>query len=147
MHIRGRKVIGKARRSQAFRRRHDPSLTGLLPDGRILSDGTVELTQIDGSTIVYQVAPVVGWRVTSVIPPRPVLARIADAVRASVAEALAVGGLPADSRVDITSAIYTTRQALGRRTNNLAVQRMARAAGYLAVERYLDIVTTPVAAE
>jgi hypothetical protein len=147
MYIRNRKLVGKARRSHNRRRLHDPSLRALAPGGRILPNGDVRLTQIEGSTVDYQVAAVLGWRVTPAISARPVLGRIASAVKASVAEALAVAGLPANTWIDHMSIITTVREALGKQTSEAAVQRVAAAASYLAVERHLDIITAPIAAE
>jgi hypothetical protein len=147
MDINGCKQIGKARRSHAFRRRYDPSLLALRSGGRILSDGSVELTQVDGSTIVYQVEPVLRYRTVPATRSAPIFTRIVRAVRAAVAEALAGAGLPADAPIDLLPIYRTAKEALGRQTNEAAVRRVAAAAADLAVERYLDIVTTPVVAE
>jgi hypothetical protein len=45
------------------------------------------------------------------------------------------------------SIVFTAKEALGGQTNNAAIQRVAAVAAYLAVERHLDIVTAPIAAE
>jgi hypothetical protein len=144
-----RSLIKTAKRSHNFRRQHDPSLKALQPGGKILSNGDVELTQVDNSTAVYKVAPVVGWRVTPAAAPAPVFTRVVQAVKASLAEAMAAAELPAGSKVDVLPIYRTVNVALGRKTNNAAIWNTARAAVDLAVERYLDIVTTPspVAAE
>jgi hypothetical protein len=147
MKIKGSSLLRKARRSHAFRRRHDPSLLALRSGGRILSDGSVELTQADGSTIVYQVEPVLGYRTVPATRSAPIFTRIVRAVRVAVVEALAGAGLPADAPIDLLPIYRTAKEALGRQTNEAAVRRVAAAAADLAIERYLDIITTPVAAE
>jgi hypothetical protein len=135
----------KARRSFNARRRKDPSLPRLVPGcGRTLPDGTIELSAVDGSVISYLVVPVLGWRV---VAATPVSTRVVQAVRASIAEALAVAGLPPDTKVDCVSVASTVMQALGRQSADVTIKRMASTAAYLAVERILDANTTAIAAE
>jgi hypothetical protein len=141
--------IRKARRSHNARLLTDPSLKALVAGGgRILPNGNVELTQIDGSTVAYRVTPSVGFHVTPVAQVS-LGNRTYAAVRASVFEAITAAGLPSNTEIDPSPIYYTVREALGRKTCNAAVLAAARAAADLAVERYLDLLTTPnqIAAE
>jgi hypothetical protein len=147
MRIASQKAVGKARRSHAFRRRQDPLLKGLRPGGKILPNGNVQLTQIDGSTVAYQVVPVLGWRVDPVVNQTAAIRKVVRAVKASVAEALAVAGLPADTQIDFLPSVNTVFLALDGKKDGALIKRMADEAAYLAVERISDANTAQIAAE
>jgi hypothetical protein len=103
--------------------------------------------QADYSVVAYTATARVGWRVDPVIALAPVLTRIVRATQEAVAKELAEAGLRADSEIDILPIYCTVRIALGKQTNQLAVENAAAAAAQLAVERYLDAITAPIAAQ
>jgi hypothetical protein len=133
-------ALRKARRSHEYRRAHDPLLKPLLPGGRFRDNGDVELTQTDYTVVKYRVTPVVSWRVTPAISSLGIGCKILCMIKASLAEALAVAGLPTDAMdpadTDVVYPIYSVvRDALGKQTNGAAIARVAKAAAYLAVEK------------
>jgi hypothetical protein len=138
--------LRKARRARYARRPRDPPLPALVGGaGKIMSDGSVELPTVCGSAVFYRVVPVLCYRVVPTTPAVPLLVKILRAVRASLDETLAVAGLPTGTSV--TPIVRTVKQALGRKTSNAAIQRMASAAAYLEVEGILDDNTAQIAAE
>jgi hypothetical protein len=75
----------------------------------------------------------------------PVCLKIGRAVADALAEATAVAGVAADA-IDPLPICFTVYDALDGEVD-LAIQRVASAAAYLAVERHLDAITAPTAAE
>jgi hypothetical protein len=148
MQIKGCHALRKARRSHYARRCRNPSLSkAVAGSGKILSDGNVALSLEDGSIVNYQVIPVVGYRVVPVVNRIATIFKIARAVEASFAEALAVAGLPADAQIDLLPLVNTVFLALDGKNDGALIKRMADEAAYLAVERIIDATTLPIAAE
>jgi hypothetical protein len=137
-------LIGKACRHHACARRRDSELKP-IKSGELLSNGAVRLTQIDDSTVDYNVSVKLIWFVTSATA-MSTLVRAKLAVEAAIPGALAAAGLPLDAPLDITGTIYLVRQAItasGPKPSAAFVKGAARAAVDLEIERYLDRVTTP----
>jgi hypothetical protein len=125
-----------------------PSLSkAVAGSGKILSNGNVALSSEDGSTVNYQVIPVVGYRVVPVVNRTATICKILGAVKASFAEALAVAGLPADTQIDLLPPVNAVFLELDGKNEGALIKRMADEAAYLAVERIVDATTLPIAAE
>jgi hypothetical protein len=148
MQIKVCNALRKAQRSHYARRCRNPLLSkAVAGSGKILSNGNLALSLEDGSTVNYQVIPVVGHRVVPVVSRIDTICDIALAIKASFAEALAVAGLPADTQIDLLPPVNTVFLALDGKNDAALIKRMADEAAYLAVGCHLDIVTTPIAAE
>ena len=148
MSIRACNALRKATRSHYARRLRDPSLPAAVPGGgEVQPDGSVKLPLVDRTVATYQVIPVVGHRVVPVVSRIATIIKIWLAVKASFAEALAVAGLPADSRIDLSPPVNTVFLALDGKHDGALIKRMADEAAYLAVERIIDDNTVQIAAE